>query len=85
MIKNLYDKTITAVRLNSNKGDWFRTTIGERQNCLLSQTLFNILLEIIMTGALDNHRGTVNIGGRAVTNFRFADDVDDLRKIKGTS
>ena len=31
-----------------------------------------------MTGALEDHEGTVSIGGRAITNFRFADDIDGL-------
>ena len=31
-----------------------------------------------MTDALEDHEGTVSIGGRAVTNLRFADDIDGL-------
>ena len=31
-----------------------------------------------MTDALDDHVGTVSIGGRPVTNLRFADDIDGL-------
>ena len=50
--KNLYDKAISAVLLNSSIGDWSRTTVGVRQGCLLSPTLFNKLLERIMTDAL---------------------------------
>ena len=51
---------------------------GVRQGCLLSPTLFNILLEQIMNDALDNHVGSVNIGGKIITNLRFADDIDGL-------
>ena len=40
--------------------------------------LFNIFLERIMTDALEDHEGTVSTGGRAITNFRFADDIDGL-------
>ena len=49
-----------------------------RQGCLLSPTLFNIFLERIMTDALKDHEGTVSIGGRTITNLRFADDIDGL-------
>ena len=63
---------------NSSIGDWFRTTIGVRQACLLSPTLFNIFMEMIMTDALEDHEGTVRIGGRTITNLRFADDIDGL-------
>ena len=59
-------------------GDWFRTTVGVRQGCLLSPTLFNIFLERITTEALEDHEGTVSIGGMTVTNLRFADDIDGL-------
>ena len=31
-----------------------------------------------MTDALEDHEGTVSIGGRIITNFRFADDIDGL-------
>ena len=63
---------------NGSIGDWFRTTVGVRQGCPLSPTLFNIFLERIMTDALQEHEGTVSIGGRTVTNLRFADDIDGL-------
>ena len=53
-------------------------TVGVLQGCLLSPTLFNIFLERIMTGALEDHEGTVSIGGRTITNLRSADDIDVL-------
>ena len=31
-----------------------------------------------MTDALEDHEGTVNTGGRTITNLRFADDIDGL-------
>ena len=31
-----------------------------------------------MTDTLEDHEGTVSIGGRTITNLRFADDIDDL-------
>ena len=53
VIKNLYDKATSAVTFNSSIEDWFQTTVGVRQGCLLSPTLFNIFLERIMTDALE--------------------------------
>ena len=73
-IQQLYDKATSAVQMNGNIGDWFRTTVGERQGCLLSPTLFNIFLERIMS----EHDGKVSIGGRNITSLRFADDIDAL-------
>ena len=78
VIENLYNKAASAVYLNGDLGDWFRTTVGVTQGCLLSPTLFNIFLERIMTDALEDHQGTVSIGGRTITNLRFDDDSDGL-------
>ena len=35
-------------------------------------------LERIMSDALEEHVGNFSIGGRTITNLRFADDVDAL-------
>ena len=78
VVESLYNKATSAVYFNGSIGDWFRTTIGVRQGCLLSPTLFNIFLERIMTDALEDHEGTVSIGGRTISNLRFADDIDGL-------
>ena len=82
VIKNLYNKATSAMLFNSSIGDWFRTTVGVRQGCLLSPTLSNIFLlrrlERIMTEALEDLEGSVSIGGRTITNLRFADDMDAL-------
>ena len=77
-IEQLYDKATSAVQINGSIGEWFRTTVGVRQGYLLSPTLFNIFLERIMSDALEEHDGKVSIGGRNITNLRFADDIDAL-------
>ena len=77
VIRNLYNKATSAVLFNSSIGDWFQTTVGVRQGCLLSPTLFTIFLERAMTDALEDHEGTsVSIGGRTITHLCFADDTD---------
>ena len=52
------------------KRDWK----GVRQRCLLSPTLFNIYLEVIMKNRFLN-TGCVNIGVRRTKCIRFADDM----------
>ena len=75
IIESLYDKAQSAVLFNDSTEDWFRTTVGVRQGCLFSPTLFYIFLERIMCEALDDHEGSVSIGGWLITNIRFADDI----------
>ena len=78
VIKNLFNKATSAILFNSSIGDWFRTTVGVRQGCLDSTTLFNIFQEKIMTDALEIYEGTVSIRSRTITNLRFADDINGL-------
>ncbi|KAK3862577.1 hypothetical protein Pcinc_031574 [Petrolisthes cinctipes] len=77
-IQQLYANMSSAVFAQGSIGEWFHTSVGVRQGCLLSPTLFNIFLERIMSNALEDHVGTVNIGGRTITNLRFADDIDGV-------
>ena len=77
-IECLYNKATSAVYHENNTGEWFRTTVGVREACLLSPTLFNIFLERIMADALEDHEGTVSTGGRTITNLCFTDDIDGL-------
>ena len=73
VIQNLYEKAISAIYYECKVGEWFTTRTGVRQGCLLSPTLFNIMLEQIMNEALLDHKVTVSIGRRVI-----ADDIDGL-------
>ena len=77
-IEQFYDKVTSAVHMNGSTREWFRTTVGVRQGCLLSPTLLNIFLKFIMSDALEKHDGKVSLGGRNITNLRFIDDIDAL-------
>ena len=48
---------------------WGSTRVSTLTNPL------NIFLERIMCEVLDDHEGSVSIGGRLITYFRFADDI----------
>ena len=78
VIESLYSKATSAVYYNGSVREWFGTTVGVRQGCLLSHTLFNISFERITTDALEDHDESVSTGGRTITNLRFADDIDAL-------
>ena len=78
IIRSLYDSTNSSVLLTNQIGPTFCTKVGVRQGCLLSPQLFNIFLERIMHITLKNHESTIKIGGRPISNLRFADDIDLL-------
>ena len=77
-IEQLYDKATSAVQMNGSIGEWFRTTVGVRQGCLLSPILFNIFLKPIMFDALEEHDGKVSIGGSSITNLGVAEYINAL-------
>lgn len=76
VIEALYNNSSSAVLLNTMCGNFFKTTVGVRQGCLLSPVLFNVYLENIMQETLHNFSPSISIGGRPLCNLRFADDID---------
>ena len=70
-IANLYDKAQSAV-LFSGSTEAGLELQSESDKGVYAQPVF---LERIMSEALDDHGGSVSIGGRLITNFRFADDI----------
>ena len=78
MIKSLYANSTSAVLLNNMAGPFFNTTVGLRQGCLLSPTLFNLFLEEIMSEIEIKHATSISVGGRPIWNLKFADDIDLL-------
>ncbi|XP_033625676.1 uncharacterized protein LOC117288912 [Asterias rubens] len=71
LIRALYQGQEATVRTECGDSGWF--SIG--QGCILSPFLFNIYAEYIMRKALDGFAGGVSIGGRQLTNLRYADDT----------
>ena len=77
MIKSLY-ALLAQYYLNNVEGEFFKTSVGVRQGCLLSPTLFNVFLEEIMSKTQSNYSSSISVGGRPLWNLKFADDIDCL-------
>ena len=72
-IKHLYDvqsSSVAALKTGSIQ--------QLESDSRLSPTPFNIFLEWIMADILEDHNGTISIGGKTITNLRFADELNDL-------
>ena len=64
--------------LNNDECEFFKTSAGVRQGCLLSPALFNIFLEEIMSETQSNYYSSISVGGISLWNLKFADDIDLL-------
>ena len=76
IIRDLYSKAKSCIRVNNNLTDWFETTKGVRQGCLLSLELFNVFLENILAEAFEDCKKLgINVDGYKLKDLRFADDI----------
>ena len=76
LLRNLYAGQEATVRTGHGTTDWFQIGKEVRQGCILSPCLFNLHAEYIMRNAgLDEAQAGINISGRSINNFRYADDT----------
>ena len=74
LVKTLYENQAATVKTSYRLSDFFQIGQGVRQGCILSQSLLSVFSEQIMRTALDECDGTVTVGGRKITNLRYAND-----------
>src|SRR6218665_1401610 len=88
LLTKLYGKQKARVRVAGRLSNEFRVKKGVRQGCVIPPYLFNIMAEVVMREVMDGCEGGVHIGGRRLTNLRYADDIvllaeseEELQKI----
>ena len=71
LLGKLYTGQQATVR---TKMDWFKIGKGIHQGCVLSPCFFNLYAEYIMQNAgLDEAQARIEIAGRNIKNFKYAD------------
>ena len=69
--------------MNSQLGDFFKTTVGVCQGCFLSPILFDLFPEKIMQETLHDYHMSSSISGRPICNLQFADNVNLMGSSNG--
>ena len=82
LLRRLYTNQEATVRTEFGETDNIDIGKGVRQGCILSPLLFNIYAENIMREALEEWKRGISIGGRMVTNLRYADSTTLLAGTK---
>ena len=78
LTKSLYSGQEATVRTELGDTEKINIEKGVRQGCILSPLLFNAYAEKIMREALADWSGGIRIGGRKISNLRYADDTSLL-------
>src|SRR5438132_2637350 len=82
LIRNLYLNQKAIVRIQQEYSDEGEIGRGVRQGCSLSPLLFNIYAEAIMVEAMEGIEEGIKVGGKLITDVRFADDQVIIAKCK---
>ena len=76
LLRNLCADQEATIRTGHGTTDWFQIGKGVRQGCILSPYLSNLYVEYIMRNAgLEEAQAGIQIVGRNINNFRYADDT----------
>ena len=74
LIKEIYKNVQNKVLFGDFESDWFNQEYGVKQGCILSPTLFSILMNDLVE-MLSNSNVGVEISSKLINCLLFADDV----------
>jgi len=76
IFKALYDNSICCVRTASGYTEFFEIVSGVRQGCILSPSLFTIVIDFVMRRTMDkSDYGILWQKRNGLTDLDFADDI----------
>lgn len=73
-IKSIYGSSLSRIRVNGSMTDWFDCTIGLKQGCNLSPTIFSIFANDLVD-EINNLGVGVKVGEISVSILKYADDI----------
>ena len=73
-IYNLYDKTVSCVRINDHMTKWFNVESGVKQGDTLSTTLFSLYINDLVKDIKETGLG-ITINNEIVATLLYADDI----------
>jgi hypothetical protein len=73
-IRSLYQGFKCSIRLNGIMSDWFGSTCGVKQGCLMSPTLFDLYVDTLATDIQQGNTG-IDYNGVNIGILMYADDV----------
>ena len=75
LLEYLYCKSMSVARVVGEQTYSDHNIIGIRQDCGLSPVLFNLLLEAMMSCAMNSVEAGVTPNEQILSNLHFADDI----------
>ena len=74
IFKGLYENSRSCVRTNVGTTDYFNVCSGVRQGCVLSHVFFLLIIDFVMTKAMNLECGII-WGNGTLSDLDFADDI----------
>ena len=78
IFKTLYLNSSCCVKTSVGNTEMFDITTGVRQDCILSPFLFLIIIDFIMTKAMDDAIFLIEWGQKRLADLVFADDISAI-------